>query len=513
MGAYENPETAIDTQSGQHWRNLQQTITAAGQNVTNTIIASQKEKEEEKKKVRKEQKAEEDKKVLSNQAMVLSDFNKYNTDVSSLKVTNPTVDFVGLNLVGDDFAKLNQEANDPSVDSFALKKKLVGLDGTIDQVKSFIGYSATAAEQYGKAVIMGMKQQGGIASANPEETLVQANNIFSKTPNYKIDYNNENGNPNMIVKFNENSYLLPNGKVPKDINLSQLSTILKNNGDMIRYVPNVEGVINNSFNSPVFRGLFGVKKDDKGVETWDGTLSKYTKQVPNENKSTVKGANNAVMEVTTYTTVVDRKAMEKDPVFETQIKAISEGILNESIYGATDLYRDVLIPAWNAQHSEKERVEVPSDPNQKVDPLEFQRLFTPFYLNHIQDYPSMENGKLIQTMEVVSGPTSGQVGGGGGRKMDKWDKTVAKNTALFNQYKGKSFPANKPLFSINAQDPGKYIIFKNNEWHLMQVGGKTTSYDDAETLQKVNQKSDSEVQKFPNTPEGSANAFKAIGFN
>jgi len=430
MGAYENPETAIDTQSGQHWRNLQQTITAAGQNVTNTIIASQKEKEEEKKKVKKEQRAAEDKKVLSNQAMVLSDFNKYNTDVSSLKVTNPGVDFIGLSMVGDDFAKLNQEANDPNVDSFALKKKLVGLDGTIDQVKSFIGYSATAAEQYAKAGIMGMKQQGGIASANSEETLVQANNIFSKTPNYKIDYNNENGEPNMIVRFNENSYPLPNGKAPKDINLSQLSTILKNNGDIIRYVPNAEVVINNSFNSPVFRGLLGTKKDDKGVETWDGTISKYTKEVPGETRE-VKGANNAIMEVTTYKTVVDRKEMEKDPVFQNQIKAISEGILNESLYGGTDLYRDVLIPAWNAQHPEKEQIEVPSDPNQKVDPKEFERLFTPFYLNHIQDYPATVEGKPKQTMRVISSGTGGSGGGGkSGGKTNTREEQIAANLSI-----------------------------------------------------------------------------------
>jgi hypothetical protein len=197
-------------------------------------------------------------------------------------------------------------------------------------------------------------------------------------------------------------------------------------------VPNAEVVINNSFNSPVFRGLLGTKKDDKGVETWDGTISKYTKEVPGETRE-VKGANNAIMEVTTYKTVVDRKEMEKDPVFQNQIKAISEGILNESLYGGTDLYRDVLIPAWNAQHPEKEQIEVPSDPNQKVDPKEFERLFTPFYLNHIQDYPATVEGKPKQTMRVISSGTGGSGGGGkSGGKTNTREEQIATNLSIAN---------------------------------------------------------------------------------
>ena len=425
MGAYENPETAIDTQSGQHWRNLQQTITAAGQNVTNTIIASQKEKEEEKKEAKKEKAKKDDKEIETKKAMVLSDFTKYNSDVSSLKVTNPGVDFVGLNTVANNFAALNQEANDPTVDSFALKKKLVGLDGTVDQVKTFIGYSATGADQYGKAIQRGMKQQGGIASANDETTLAQANNIFSKTPNYAVDYNEDNSSPNMVIKFNKNSSLLSDGNPPKDINLTQLSTILKNDGDLVRYVPDVEKIVTNSFNGPMFNKILGMQKDDKGTMTWDGQVTdpEYVSVQPNKETTQAKGANNAIMEVTTYKTVINREKLKTNPAFISQVDAVSAGILNESKYGATDLYRDVLIPAWNASHPKDQRT-VPNDATEIVKPEQFKELFAQFYVNHIQDYPAMENGKLKQTMKVITSGTGGSGGGVSAGQAKVWNGKI-----------------------------------------------------------------------------------------
>jgi hypothetical protein len=38
MGAYSNPEILVDTQSGQHWRDLQESINATSRQMTNAFV-------------------------------------------------------------------------------------------------------------------------------------------------------------------------------------------------------------------------------------------------------------------------------------------------------------------------------------------------------------------------------------------------------------------------------------------------------------------------------------------
>ena len=155
-----------------------------------------------------------------------------------------------------------------------------------------------------------------------------------------------------------------------------------------------------------------MKKDDKGNISFDGKVldEKYVTEVAVPDANNVKGASNAVIGVTNYKMKIDRDALAKDPAIEAQIKTISAGILNGSKWGATDLYIDQLIPAWNAQHpDEKDKIKEPTESEKwtKVDEAQFVKLFTPFYLNHIQDYPVVsQDGKPKQTLSIISPPTS-----------------------------------------------------------------------------------------------------------
>ena len=46
MGAYSNPEILVDTQSGQHWRNLQESISKTTSNVFESLIENAKKNKE-----------------------------------------------------------------------------------------------------------------------------------------------------------------------------------------------------------------------------------------------------------------------------------------------------------------------------------------------------------------------------------------------------------------------------------------------------------------------------------
>jgi uncharacterized short protein YbdD (DUF466 family) len=471
MGAYENPETAIDTQSGQHWRNLQQTITSAGQAVTNTIIAREKEKRDEE----KEKKKEDDKKLQKDtdekKAMLLNGVGKYDDNVSVMKQKNPGVDMSGLYDGGNYYADLNSKVNDPDTNPFQLKQGMVKAGNVIDQFKGFVGWTSSEYEGFLKMQAKGFQAQGGISIANTKARIAQTINVLTKTPSYGTKFKPNDGTPSLAITFNKNSFPMPDGSAPPEIDLFTFGDMLKEDGSFLRGVPEVDDLINNSLNNQALASILGMEKDDQGNMKFNGKIlnEKYIEEVAVPGKQ-VKGAKNAVIGVTDYMIKIKKEELGKDPAIENHIDTVAAGILGGSKWGATDLYLNQLVPLWNATHSKEKQIVIPTDEKElsefKVDPEQFKEKFLPFYLNHIQDYVATDaNGKPKQTMEVIKG---GDSSGGGNVTQAKRNYALARIAAVQAQGSGK-IVGTKGFVKF---ENGKYTMYKwkNANNTLMEKG-------------------------------------------
>jgi uncharacterized short protein YbdD (DUF466 family) len=491
--SYENPETAIDTQSGQHWRNLQQTITAAGQGATNAIVAREKEKRDEEKQRKKEDDKKLQKDTDEKKAMLLNGVGKYDDNVSVMKQKSPGVDMSGLYDGGNYYADLNSKVNDPDTNPFQLKQGMVKAGNVIDQFKGFSGWAAAEYDNFITMNSKGIGNQGGIASANKKDRLAQAINVLTKTPSYGTKFKPNDGTPSVAITFNKNSYLMPDGSVPPEIDLFTFGDMLKEDGSFIRGVPIVDGLINNSLNNQTLSSVLGMEKDDQGNIKFNGKIlsSKYVKKVPMPVKS-VKGANNAVMGVTNYEMQIDRLELAKDPAVEAHISTVAAGILGESKWGGTDLYIDQLIPAWNASHPDaKDKIKEPTEEEKwvRVKDEEFIKLFTPFYLNHIQNYPAKdETGELEQTISVITG---GDSSGGAkkGGKTNTREEQRAENIDIANgTTTGEIIHPSDRKRKFVLNDEGRWILYVNEALPGMSGDNWQTNMTKGETLEGLRKK-------------------------
>lgn len=170
MGAYSNPQTLVDTQSGEHYRNLQETITRATVGTINSIAA----------------KAEENrKKVEALQTKVGEEESVLYKNLSSVQQTNPTVNFEELYRPAiKKYAELrtrilNGTSADPSADRMEADK----IYASVGNIKnSLIDLSSEGfLDKYAK-----MDSPDGYSSKYSDATTMQSMLIFSnKLPGRK----------------------------------------------------------------------------------------------------------------------------------------------------------------------------------------------------------------------------------------------------------------------------------------------------------------------------------------
>jgi hypothetical protein len=175
MGAYSNPEIIVDTQSGQHWRNLQQTISETSEKVVNAFV----QVAEKNKKIKAE--------VDSNVQKIRSFANKAGKLNPSLNIQEATKPLV------DEYERIaNDIAFGKSKDIAQDRLKLRNIEASIDDASGMIQNIDALGDKYSK----GIKNFGGvngIATLNDPNLLefmsVASNDLKGKLE-IQFDFNN-----------------------------------------------------------------------------------------------------------------------------------------------------------------------------------------------------------------------------------------------------------------------------------------------------------------------------------
>lgn len=517
--SYENPITPVDTQSGQHWRNLQESM-------TNILVGIGKSYIDRKKEIQGNiQKGIEEGLKLSRELTKNTTADK---SINWQETYGPII---------DEYSKLHADILNGAGDPTENAKKMRLILSSVDSTKSTIAGSISLSDGYMKSANNYAVGTANGVSANMDPIIAKAVSIYAD-PNRK-------GNLKMRVDPSKNyeSFLDvydEKGELLKTFNSAQIAKLSTGGGELMQYVPDTVQGFQDKINSKgtIFEMQQKKGEDGKVVSVPTNIISEKYLLAQMEDPSITPGTEVSTMggvaksfQKTLYREVnkaaimqdldaalsADASANLSNPI-DVRNQVTEDWATNPLLKGKTDPLPSNV--PFNDVDSDGKK-----DQGEAIDPIWFtteegKKWYTDNYKKAYEATLPPRQVVKKEASDTATRTYEASTSKGGNKnnqvnptKMNKWNATVAKNTALYNQYKGKGFPANKPLFSINAQDPGKYIIFKNNEWHLMQVGGKTTSYEDAETLQKINSKSDSEVSTFPGTPEGSTNAFKAIGFN
>jgi len=227
MGAYSNPQEVVDTQTGQHFQNLQNTIsqTVAG------VASSYKAEAERRKKEDEENKKKLDAIVFKAEKESLAMYS----DVGKLSQAKPGVNFKeALNPFVEETSKLNIALDTgASIDRQGDLQKIAEYRGTVDYLQGDIAnISADAEGFYDKVQKRG--RMGGLATDldlnkadDVEGYLGLINKIDAKT-SIKTD----------LQKPSERAWVVNiNGKAPVTFDGATIQRIHDNNSELFTIIP------------------------------------------------------------------------------------------------------------------------------------------------------------------------------------------------------------------------------------------------------------------------------------
>lgn len=195
MGAYSNPEIIVDTQSGQHWRDLQESINATSRQMTNAFVTRA---------------AENKKKNETIALQVGEEESAMNRFVGDTQIKNPTVDFEDLyRPMIKEYAKLktnilNGTSANPSED----RKTSDQIFGTVKNIQeTMIDISSAEFPDAFKK----MNSPGGLDGSANQPDVVDGMAIFhglksgKKVPvideNYQISWDIYDANNKLVKRF------------------------------------------------------------------------------------------------------------------------------------------------------------------------------------------------------------------------------------------------------------------------------------------------------------------------
>jgi len=493
MASYENPEVAIDTQSGQHWRNLQQSLSSSFAGVNEALISRNK----------------------AEWAKTREDEKEFKTDIKG-RVKEAEKTFENIFTTGKNLAPTSnysamadglKKIKDLKIEDF---KRGQTTNEEVDKMVSDFEKSLVSTQ---KAIAI-ISSQGDIAKAAAAATPGTEGSFYLDDPTTRDFYEKlgpvyEGKKPVAFIfeKSAEGADILNVNGFKYNTNGLAMGNEIGETPFLV--TPMYSKEIPNIANNSALSDMLNIEKDKitfkKGFYT----------EIPGPSTS-VDTNGIQTKKVTTILAKPDEAAIMGNPNFANAISQAVGGWVNGDTRAATAYYNTIIVPNWNLDPANKgKEIARKEDVNTKFTDAEtanFQKGYAKAFIRTIGTNPiATQAAGNVQEVELTKDPNAKNKSGN--KTPTKWETAVSKNTALYNKYKAKGFPAKTPLFSINAQDPQKYVIFKNDKWYLMQAGGKSTKAVDLETLDNTTTKSDAVVSTFPNTPEGSRDAFSAIGFN
>ena len=325
MGAYENPQMIIDTQSAQHLQNLQSTISGAFANVAQSYASQQRQRLAQ---------LEENAKVLKSNNMKAEEYGaSLWNDLAKTKATDDTIN------ISETFEPLIQEAvklksgllNDTIEDRQAAIKKLSEINGAVDGFTDNLGTLSSTGTILSDANLKGIGIQGGIYSGADPNVLKSFQVLQGKLPGTKKAYYKDN-NPNQLVWaiYDDKNSLI------KEFSSQQMKQITSNNGELVQLVPD-QTVANDTVkvtNNNIFDAV-EARKGDKNTLIPNGRVkTAFLKIDPKTNQPLTKEiVVNKIDGIETVKLIneVDIDAIKKDVNLRTTLMAQVESLSDREL--------------------------------------------------------------------------------------------------------------------------------------------------------------------------------------
>lgn len=399
MGAYSNPQVLVDTQSGQYYRDLQETITKATVGAINTIAARAEENK---------------KKVEALQSKVGEEESLLYRNLSSVQQTNPTVNFEELYRPAiKKYAELrtrilNGTSADPSADRMEADK----IYASVGNIKnSLVDLSSEGfLDKYAK-----IDAPDGYSSKFSDAATMQGMLIFSnKLPGEKKgrfidgDYN----------KFVWDIYD-KEGNLVQSMSAEQLKKAASGQG-LLRTVPNAADAVDNT--KLAAQNIFDAK-DNKLLGTvkqeYLDTSNLVENKIGGETvKETAQGRKTVALYQPSYK--VNKDLISKDQNFNAVTEAKADGMINSSDSGIEAMM-------FYNTHIAKDDKDL-FDPEKPLTPegkTKFKEAYKKFVLDGIPEFQKF--GEPVEKEDFAAAPKPikpTKSGGGSDGTKDKSTKQI-----------------------------------------------------------------------------------------
>lgn len=329
MGAYENPETFIDTQTPQYLQKLQETIAGSFANVAQSYAAKQAELKKQR---------EETAKILKANDMKANEyaFSMY-SDLAKSTASDPSIDW------SKTFDPLINEAKDirlgmlngSLVDNQTSMKRLAQINASVDGVTKSLATLSAAGTTYKDALTKGINAPGGLSTVNNPKVTEALDVLTQRLPGKKEVFFKDNDPTKLMWRV-----MNTKGETLQEFDADQLDKISRGNG-LITVIPNL--TVDNDKIKTSNTNIFDVTTLKDGTAIPNGQvkrdyLSFKSNGQPDGNWEAIGAPGKEIYQ---FKQNVDVNAMKTDPNLVTTLRAQAEGILKSNEKEAIALMNDV----------------------------------------------------------------------------------------------------------------------------------------------------------------------------
>ncbi len=332
MGAYENPETFIDTQTPKYTQALQETIAGSFANIAQSYAARQVE-------LRKQR--EETAKTLKANDMKANEyaFSMY-SDLAKSTASDTSVDW------GKTFDPLINEAkeirlgmlNGSLVGDQDSMKRLAQINASVDGVTKSLATLSSVGSTYTGALAKGINTPGGLSTVNNPKVTEALDVLTQRLPGKKEVFFKDNDPTKLMWRITN-----AKGETLQEFDADQLDKISKGNG-LITVIPNL--ATDNDKIKTTNTNIFDVTtlKDGSTIPTGQVKRDYLSFKSNGQPDGSWEQIGAPGKEVYQFKQKVDVSAMKKDPNLVTTLKAQAEGILKSNEKEAIALMNDTFAP-------------------------------------------------------------------------------------------------------------------------------------------------------------------------
>jgi hypothetical protein len=331
MGAYENPETFIDTQTSKYYQGLQETIAGSFANVAQSYAAKQAELKKQR---------EETAKILKANDMKANEyaFSMY-SDLAKSTASDPSVDW------SKTFDPLINEAKDIRLgmlngslaNNQTSMKRLAQINASVDGVTKSLATLSAVGATYTGALAKGVNVPGGLSTVNNPKVTEALDVLTQRLPGKKEVFFKDNDPTKLMWRV-----MNAKGETLQEFDADQLDKISRGNG-LITVIPNL--TVDNDKIKTSNTNIFDVTTLKDGTPIPNGQIkSDYLRYKDGKPVGEWKLIGAPGKEIYQFNQEVDVDAMKTDANLRTTLIAQAQGILKSNEKEAIALMNDTFAP-------------------------------------------------------------------------------------------------------------------------------------------------------------------------